>query len=427
MALPPPTERLNLIDRLYPETGAHAKDHARETALSSWNISYEPEYANYLTDRHRELIFIAAILHDSGYGENQPYWSGMQWEHPYGSDAVLKRNIEHLSDLTPEEKIYVRLLVLNHDHTNFRFPGLKRLEIERLGTSSPLFAAPPGPAPGIISGPPEIPNEFYDQADRNYPFWQMLSILREADSRLGSPERTINFTQSRGIPTLADDGGIPGVGILAWQESGAANVLLAAKRALLDAYTKQGQIYAWNMYQEALEFVKKIFIENKPEMANVNNLVSLRFEDVQKYIWQATYADRDSPRVQIIQAIPLENIPIFLPFEFSHLSYVSRIVDIDRISIPNYGMRLNLPKINVEYLQFIRDWIIRSYTIDILTELSGICRVLSDFIISHDRFTKEATLIPPILRQNGSLAYGEEWLSLAKLVGVPKIRALIIK
>ncbi|MBU3926434.1 MAG: hypothetical protein KKB74_01410, partial [Bacteroidetes bacterium] len=56
-----------IITGLYPDAGAHGKDHALRTAYSALEISNEPEYQELLTDRDRLIVSIAALVHDAGY------------------------------------------------------------------------------------------------------------------------------------------------------------------------------------------------------------------------------------------------------------------------------------------------------------------------------------------------------------------------
>lgn len=112
-----PQNIYHLIDGIYPDSGAHGKDHAIKVTQLTWEISFEPEYLEILSDRDRYLTCVAAAGHDSGY-KRRPYWSGTQWEHPYESKEVLFMDPEFQSTLSSVEQQIVGLLVLNHDNTN---------------------------------------------------------------------------------------------------------------------------------------------------------------------------------------------------------------------------------------------------------------------------------------------------------------------
>ncbi len=242
----------------------------------------------------------------------------------------------------------------------------------------------------------------------------MLHILQEADSYLGDPKRTIEFSKSRNIPVLADDGGMPGIGLPMWQMSGAANVLLAANRALRDSYTAKGRQNAWKMYQEARRFIAEL-IQKDAVYSGYDNLGELlRFSDVKQPVWQSNpQAD-----VAINQAFGLDAINLLLPRSINKPTK-SRLIDVGKItggSVDNNKLKL---------LTYLRERIIGNFAIDVLSQLSGGLTIVADY---HGDGRLQ-TLIPPILQKsndNFSLKSGREWIEIARENGVKQVRCLLI-
>lgn len=418
-----PIELKHFIGGLYPDSGAHGKDHALQTSSIALEISNEPEYVDILTDRDRTIILAAALVHDAGY-IREPYWSGTQWEHPYVSTEILLENLDKIPDLTDMEKTTIGLLVLNHDNTNYRFPAYPLFERERNGFTEPV-GSPPGPPPGILFDAFRLGDHI---EDLNYKkFQSLLHVLQEADSRLGSAQRTIDFSKSRNIPIFADDGGIPGIGMPMWQLSGLANVELAAKRVLLDAYTKTGQEFAWNMFIQTRDFMKRLLqetglVHDKDTLGEI-----LRRKDIENYVWNSQPEDRERPHTHINQAFSLEGVPYILAEGYERYSAASRLVNINNISTA--GPR-NMS--DIEKIRELRGIIIKNYAVDVLTELSGALRI---FHGSLTRNTREYTLVPPItisLNQTTfdndriRIEHGKHWVDLAKELGLSEMRIIYL-
>lgn len=410
------------IEGLYPDSGAHGKDHALKTTQLAWEISYEPEYLGVLDDRDRYLLCVGAAGHDSGY-KRKSYWSGTQWEHPYESKEQLFANAGFQTDFTDAEKALVGLLVLNHDNTNYRFPAYLRFERDRNGFTDPI-GWPPGPPPGIIFETDNM-GEVLEVVPSNK-FWAMLHILQEADSRLGDAKRTIDFSKSRNIPIFVDDGGIPDVGMPMWQYSGLANVILAAKRVLLDAYSQNGQQQAWEIYKQAIAFIKQSLVETGAP-AETLQLGDLRKTDVMQYIWQKGQSERSLPHTRITQAFPLEGVPIIMGEQYRNMSVSSRLVPIEQVFHRGY-----VDQDKVRNLLFLRRALLTNYAIDLATEIPGALRIISATI---DTMPHEYTVIPPIVETQqytnlGTLVdsqSGYEQVAMAKAAGLDKIRVLYLR
>lgn len=409
-------ERGVILDR-YPQVGAHAREHAVQTADLALNIAGRPEYKGLFDIEDFRLIERIALLHDIGY-KKRPYWSSAGVEHP---QAALEDIDESLSDFDPVRRAMAILIIINHDATNHAFPSFPfTAEINRMGLQE--FYGVCFRPPGALSDDPSVPNSFFENVPDNY--LPMLQVIQEADALLGSIERTYKFSVDRGVPVTADDGGIPGIGMLMWQISALANVILAAKRALLDAYTKEGQEAAWRMFVEAQDFARgKIGSENGSDL--------LREEDVRDIIWQRkTLGERFNPNVRITQAFPLEGVHYVVqglgllrfPKGFQ-LKFKSRLIDTDR-----YKQRKVLPQQELNLLEKIREYLIRNYAFDILTETDGVLRVIADVV---DKIPgAEYTLIPPIISEGSTNLVlnpaSQLWIDLAIKLKIPKIRVLLV-
>lgn len=406
-----------IIANLYPDTGAHGKDHALQTTRLVLEISDEPEYRELLTDRERFIVSIAALAHDAGY-QRQEYWSGTQWEHPYRSTEIMFKQLDQIPDISEVERAWIALLVLNHDNTNYRFPAYPLFERTRMGFTEPV-GVPPGPPPGILF-------EAYgvgDWLDKIPPdqFFATLQILQEADSQLGDAKRTIEFSKSRHIPIIVSDGGIPGIGMPMWQYSGLANVLLAAQRTLLDAYTKSGQETAWQVFTQTRSFIRQTLEEKGRD--NVGEL--LRREDVEQFIWNSLPGDRALPHTHISQAFPLEGVPYILSKEYKAVA--SRLVNVADINGSSHTGD------NLKQLADLRGKLLKNYALDILTGVDGALRVFDG---SSTQFTREYTLIPPLVidklqisqfeRPPFNVVSGSEWVTLARELNIPQMRILIV-
>ncbi|PIV09210.1 hypothetical protein COS31_03985 [Candidatus Roizmanbacteria bacterium CG02_land_8_20_14_3_00_36_15] len=209
----------------------------------------------------------------------------------------------------------------------------------------------------------------------------------------------------RGVPVATDDGdNIKGIGMPMWQHSALANVILAAKKCLLDAYTKEEKEYAWMMFLEAREFIKE-----QIGTANVGEI--LRKEDVENLIWNKDcnhFGRRFNENVRISQAFNLLGafyvlrgmnlIPDINPQDLK-----SRLIPLQEFITKEIGSLVNRQKLDrvtsnssqFKILKQIRENLIRNYGFDILTETSGLLRVMA----SADLFQQfssngEYTLIP---------------------------------
>jgi hypothetical protein len=377
-----PTITHKIVEEFYSLGGAHGKDHAIATTNLVWEISKYPEYCEFLDDRDRLLVTIAAAFHDSGY-TRKPYWSGSQWEHPYESVANFLQVARTELELSSTEIAVVGYLILNHDNTNYRFPAYFLFERSRNGFTLPI-GTPPGPAPGILAEAFDFSDELDNiNADK---LITLLQILQEADSRLGSAQRTIDFSISRGIPITVIDGNVNSVGMPMWQFSGLANVLLAGKRALLDAYTYKGKEEAWAIYQETTDFIKAILLKSGGIDA-VAQFGEVSRDDIERTIWQVERDSRILSHSQITQAFALDGVSYLLGPTGEKYEISSRLLEIDDLTVKH---QLDTRKIFT--LEQTRELVLKNYAIDIISEITGALRVL----IGGSSPTHEVTFMPPI-------------------------------
>lgn len=408
---------------LYPEGGAHAKDHAQKTYNLTQEIITEPEYLGRLNNRLASLVGAAALVHDLGYsGVNQDYGSGTQWEHPYHSALMARDILQQIEGLDSNDIATVIFLILNHDNTNFSFPALHRFEGLKRNSTLEIFGQTDLP-PGGLTDTSLLTDDFFDRV-KGQDFFPMLHILQEADSRLGSAERTYNFSISRKVPVVSAEGE---VGMLMWQGTALANVLLAAKRALLDTYTENGQRKAWEIFQSSRNFVlekirEEAIKEGKEIPADFDPLGQLlRLEDIENLIWSKGDGRFDR-LVRITQVFPSENSHYLIG-----LKTRTKLIGLNELNEnSSHGNK------NQATLKALREKLIENYAFDILTETNGILRVETDQDLEANFPSSEWTIIPPVVRRlkDGSCVIERmdfPWINLAKELEMEKIRVLVLE
>jgi len=423
-------ERSKILN-IFPPKDAHGREHANQTADLALKISCLPEYKNRIINRDRDLIEASSLVHDLGYLRREPFWSTVQWEHPYGA---LNKVDEMFSQFNEVERAMIKLVVLNHDITNHSFPAIMgKAEIDRFGY--PEIFGVPSRTPGILADWPGITNDIWEQIPQEK-FYAILQIIQEADGRLGDFQRTFDFSVGRRISIAANDGEMEGVGMPMWQHSALANVILAAKRCLLDAYTEEGKEYAWRMFQEAKEFVtRQIGPDNVGEI--------LRKEDVENIIWKEDrnhFGRRFNENVKISQAFTLQGafyvLSGLIP-EIDLQKLKSRLIPLQEFVNREKGGIVDRPKLDrvtansqkLKVLKEVRENLIRNYGFDILTETDGVLRVTATAdLFNQMSSTGEYTLIPPIIDKYFTIFNPESkvWIDLAKQLGISKIRVLMI-
>jgi len=221
---------------------AHGKDVEQCVITTVANTHAQVTFAELL------VLRAAALLHDVGYTRYDSTWSLDKREHIAASleisDQVL-RNVKVFAD-HQSLRLTVFHLIAHHDDTNYQYPSLRWDGVVKpadLGVHAEeleQFEQPIGEPQG-----------------RRLTF--LLQILQEADALTGTgpngAERTYQYSKTRGLATLG--GGNP-ANAWCWEESAAGNVLLAAKRALIDTHTAEGHSAALEGYRESARFVEAL-------------------------------------------------------------------------------------------------------------------------------------------------------------------------
>jgi len=215
----------------------------------------------------------------------------------------------------------------------------------------------------------------------------------------------LGFCDKRGRSKIHNEGGVIGVGPLWWQESAAANIILALNRALLDAHTKTGQGIGKKIYEEGFAFIQSLYDEEMVNsskiklepgflpMHNYKKEILNRFFNVvaesagkimvqnkhilklPKNLWGTKYDIEENLGRNIYQ-IGTRLVP------FSSLST-------DRSGTPSKNVNRKL----FNLLQ-VRDEVIKRYAMDIFTQLIGSARVL---VYEHDPVLHD-NIYPYLLR-----------------------------
>jgi len=147
-------ERTAILDK-FPLNDAHGREHAIQTADLALQISYLPEYKDLINDRDRDLTEASSLVHDLGYLKQEPFWSTVQWEHPYSALSEVDKMFPQFYAV---ERAIIKLVVLNHDATNHSFPAIMgKTEIDRFGF--PDVFGIPSRTPGILANWSEITEE----------------------------------------------------------------------------------------------------------------------------------------------------------------------------------------------------------------------------------------------------------------------------
>jgi len=243
----PRTQILEIVEHIFSSTNhVHGLKHAFEVEQLVLEIVREPEFIGIPLDV--TMLSATAVLHDSGHTRAHPSWSFDRIEHIEESVRIAQETLATVApfDTDPDRLRQVCYLILYHDQTNYSFP------IKTRG-GKPAISVP-------------FPKQFgwpYILPDEEKSVHAMLAILRQADALTATgtegAKRTLEYSRSRGIPLFA--AGNP-LNAWMWEESAVGNARLAAKRALLDAFTRRGKEIAWQGYLEAEEFIRELAEEN---------------------------------------------------------------------------------------------------------------------------------------------------------------------
>ncbi len=434
---------------------SHGLTHATETANLTFHIAQEPEYSGHITTDELKMLRHAGFLHDIGYKDARPYWSGTQEEHPTES-ALNALNI--LKDMAfyrekPERLGQVLWLIYNHDNTNYTFPAFWLFEQPFLGRSAPHIAVPRS-LPGTTRSLPPI---FEKVLGENYVpnvrtldnhLIDLLQVLQEADSRLGDAERTLAFCDTRSVPRFSNEGGVKGIGPLWWQGSAAANIILALNRALLDAHTRSGQTVARKIYGEGFAFVRELYdeqLENpsfcKPE-SGVQTIAQLRPDDL-SLIFNRSRRVRwangltDTTYIAFAQDLHGTLYELQERFRKKYSLIATRIVPLEDIQSNDNNRPQAIERDGLSALRSVREDIIKSYAFDPFTQIGGSLRVNvhEHDPVLHDEIHPYHLIQPTVLLNHLSnighppytLLFGEEWVKDAREVGLGQVRVIFVQ
>jgi hypothetical protein len=235
---------MNFLRETYTrEDSAHGIDHVIETEKMASNIARQSRWA------HSEFGLLAlraaALLHDVGYTQADATWSKGRVEHVRESVRLARDILRATRPFSEDEALLqtVCYLILHHDDTNYSFP---------INQGSY----------GVVMTPEQFAPLFdWSQllASQSSMRDELLVILREADGLLSSGAagfvRTKDYSHTRSLPLFAD--GNP-LNAWMWEESVIGNTRLAAKRALIDARSREGRLTAIERYQEVESLVGEL-------------------------------------------------------------------------------------------------------------------------------------------------------------------------
>lgn len=433
---------------------SHGLSHSLETADLTFSIGQSPEYSGRMSDDDLIVLRHAGLLHDIGYGENKPYWSGMQEEHPSESARIAVNVLENLSFYKshPEKLGQVAWLIYNHDNTNYTFPAYWLFEQEFLSRKAPNTATP-----RLIPGTTrDLPTPFQKKLGENCPqvsnindhLIDLLQIIQEADSRLGSAQRTLDFCDKRRVPRFSNEGGVDGVGPLWWQGSATANIILALNRALLDAHTESGKLVAIKIYEDGFKFVRDIYEQNMDNSSKIKlerrlepigQLANSDIEKIFKRPRRERWVNYGTEQTHIESATNLCGTLLDLQEQFQKnlVTAASRIVPIDYINEASNTITSEYEKKKMfSYLQ-VRDQVIKNYGVDVLTQLVGTTKVqVRDHDpVLHDEIYAYSLQQPVIFVKNMgdishppySLQTGDDLVNKARTAGLDKLRVTFVQ
>ncbi|HEX6798318.1 MAG TPA: HD domain-containing protein [Ktedonobacterales bacterium] len=240
-----------LLRRAYTQPDAfHGPQHAEEVLRLAEEIARR--MPGELRPAECLIVSAAALLHDVGYTAYQPDWAPNRSEHVAASIAFAQRQLTEIAPFAAHPPLIaaVSFLIGYHDDTSYKFPSFVwdgRVGSIDLGWYAAQLAA----FEVSLSAP---------QRER---LRLLLAILREADALTAAGEagaaRSFQYAIHRGLPIFAR--GNP-LNAWCWEESAAGNTRLAAKRALIDAFTPEGRRTAWESYRATEAYLRGICTEH---------------------------------------------------------------------------------------------------------------------------------------------------------------------
>jgi len=401
---------LEIAERMFSSGNqAHGLKHAFKVERLVLEIVQEPEFVGIPLDA--TVLSAAAVLHDSGYTRALPSWSSDRVEHVEESARIAQEALATVPpfDTAPDRLRQVCYLILHHDQTNHSFPIKTR------------------------DGKPAISVPFQKQFRRPYilpdeekSVRAMLAILRQADALTATgpkgARRTLEYSRSRGIPLFA--AGNP-LNAWMWEESAVGNVRLAAKRALLDAFTRRGKEIAWQGYLETEEVIRELAEKNGVPYHQEIHLSDLRgiVHQPSDGMFRINRVHSWEQLVDSLRCIKLKGDSNLHPYQRATIE--SRLVEIDSLSpLACYALTSQLKVGNQ-----LRQRFLTRYALDPF-DLSGIVDLTNE--------DEERRIAPPLvevyIEQQGPLKGKEVWALVdglhrcrnAKRLGFSRIRAVVI-
>ncbi|HLI71596.1 MAG TPA: HD domain-containing protein [Ktedonobacteraceae bacterium] len=191
---------------------------------------------------------IAAWLHDVGYAQYSPNWSQDRREHVKAGLDFASRHLPQLRvfSQSPWLLSLVCYFIAHHDDINYQYPSMA-LQGEAKPVDLGNYADDLNQLEISLS------------AEERKRLHSLLNILVVADSLAATgdagAERTFHYSLERGLPVFAQ--GNP-LNAWCWEESAIGNVRLAAKRALISAFSSYSKLLAQKEYDQMEDFVEKI-------------------------------------------------------------------------------------------------------------------------------------------------------------------------
>lgn len=401
---------VNAVRKIYNwDDTTHGLVHAMEVEQKVVQIAGE-----FRDSRKINLIALraGALLHDTGYTKDDGKWSVGKVEHIRESVSIA---ISVLSEISPfkEDSQLMQLtcyIILHHDDTNYSFP------IQKHGY-----------------GEVYEPNNYKDLFDwsaissiENADLELMVNIMQEADSLMGIGEkgadRTWQYSLNRSVPPFSNGNPLDAV---MWEESAGSNVILGAKRALLDAISTDGRQEAKDGFRITKNYLKKIcdrngiLYEPDPRL----EISDLEYGKLQKSnnCKVVGYQNWDL-LVSLLRRVPLRGDPTLFPYSGATIKSV--ILPITKLNPTSYYVLDS----QIELHKKISQNLVQNYALDIFN-LSGII----EFYLNGEHY-KLAPLIVELYKETSGEIKGEVYALVdglhrcytAKQLGLTHIRAVLI-
>lgn len=410
-ALPSSRSRLlEIAENIFSSANqAHGLEHALEVEQLVRQIAREPEFVDF--PLNATVLSAAALLHDGGHIRALSSWSSDRFEHIKESVRIAQEALATVEpfDTDSDRLRQVCYLILHHDQTNYSFP------IKTRG-GKPAISVPFQEKLGWPYVPP----------DEEKSVRTMLAILREADALTATgaegAKRTLEYSRFRGVPLFA--AGNP-LNAWMWEESAVGNVRLAAKRALLDAFTARGKDIAWQGYLETEELIRALAEENGVAYQQEVHLSHLR--GIARHLSDEKFhinrVHSFKKLADTLRRVKLKGDASLYPYQEATIE--SRLVEIDSL----YPLAYYVLTSQLEIGNQLRQRFLTHYALDPF-DLSG--------IVEFTNRSTECLLAPPIVevyieqedslrdKEVRALVDGLHRCVNAKRLGFSRIRALVI-